>query len=246
MIMELTTEEGNIPIFHCVNLDWSREGFVYQYTPAVKVEAECTMNTLLPILHHRYPKADVQKFFSHECVDRCEGYMWDEEQGVVVDNLVNNHLQIIDDENLLGFSFTINPEEAHIDQPECPPTAVPLYNDSDSVSTFAKPGGTTFLTPSVHNNEHYSRSDIRSHDNTSVMSSTSNVTIETINNMENSISVLTTHVLNSNKKFEELMTYLRSTKAGGQESSTINQSGIPANSINEAGEDSQSISGKVP
>jgi hypothetical protein len=246
MIMELTTEEGNIPLFHCVDLDWSGEGFVYQYAPAVKVEAECIMNTLLPILHHKYPDADVQKFFTQECVDRCEGYTWDEEQGIVVDKLVNNHLQIIDDENLLGFSFTINPDEAQSDQPDRPPTAVPLYNDSDSVSTFAKPGGTTFLTPSARNNDNYLRSDIRSHDNTSVTSSTSTVTIETINNMENSISALTTHVLNSDKKFEELMTYLRSNKAGGQASSTINQSGIPANSNIEAGEDSQSISGKVP
>jgi hypothetical protein len=96
MIMALTTKEKDIPLFHCVDLDWRGEGFNFQYAPGVKVEAECTMTTLLPILHHKYPDAKVEKHFSHKAVDRCEGYTFDPAQGIVVDNLINDHLTFID------------------------------------------------------------------------------------------------------------------------------------------------------
>jgi hypothetical protein len=106
MIMALKTSEKNIPLFHCVDLDWKGEGYVFQYSPGVRVEAECTINSLLPILRHKYPNSDVESYFLHEAIDRCEGYKYDAEKGMVVDNLVQDHLTFIDEENLLGFTLT--------------------------------------------------------------------------------------------------------------------------------------------
>jgi hypothetical protein len=248
MIMDMTTKEDNIPLFHCVDLDWRGEGFVFQYAPAVKVEAECTINTLLPLLRHQYPDADLDRYFSHGAIDRCAGYKFDEAKGLVVDGLVQDHLTFIDEENLLGFNLNIDEAETNQSQTEPGrPTTVDqtLYNDSDSVSTLANPGTTSFITPTLTNNISFARNDSRSNDNTSVTSNTSTVTMETVSMMiESKISTLTTHVQNNEKKFDELMKYIRTT-TGGNSSSAIIQSGTTNNSNHAAGEAS-SISSQVP
>jgi hypothetical protein len=61
---------------------------VFQYSLGLHIEAECTINTLLPILRHKYPNTDVESYFSHEAIDHCEGFKYDAEKGVVVDRLV--------------------------------------------------------------------------------------------------------------------------------------------------------------
>jgi hypothetical protein len=244
MIMSLTTGEDNIPLFHCVDLDWRGEGFIFQYSPSVKVEAECTMNTLLPLLKHQHPLANVEKYFAQNIIDKCDGYEFDEIQGIVVDKNVNDHLTFIDEDNLLGFSLTISPDgAAEENNTETRPSAPALYNDSDSVSTLANPGRASFITPPT-NATTYSRVDSRNNDNTSVTSNTSAFTIDTIHTMESSIAALTTRVANSDKKFDEIMNYLRS-QAGGQASSPIDQTCTTADRNLEAGDDSQSISGNV-
>jgi hypothetical protein len=112
------------------------------------VEAECSINMLLPLLKHHYPDVDLDKYFSHEAIDRCEGYKFDIDKGAVVDNLVNDHLSFIDDENLLGFSFTIDAaKDRNVQMEEVTrPSETVLYNDIDSVSTLAKPGAASFIT----------------------------------------------------------------------------------------------------
>jgi hypothetical protein len=244
MIMDLKTD-NDIPLFHCVDLDWRGEGYIFQFAPAVKVEAECTVNTLLPLLKHHYPNADLAKYFSHEAIDRCEGYKYNVNKGAVVDDLVDTHLSFIDDENLLGFSFTTDAATDGDVQTEevTRPSETVLYNDSDSVSTLAKPGAASFLTPSFNNNVSFSRSDTRSNDSMSITSNTSAITMETISTMEKSISALTTHVQKNDQKFDEIMSYLRSTHRGPA-SSAINQDCAPVNSTLAAGED-LSVSGHV-
>jgi hypothetical protein len=101
MIMSLKTS-NDIPLFHCVDLDWRGEGHVFQFSPEVKVEAEYTINTLLPILKHQFPDIEVDKHFTHETNDQFEGRIFDPDKGVVVDSLVNDHLVLINEKNLLG------------------------------------------------------------------------------------------------------------------------------------------------
>jgi hypothetical protein len=72
------------------------------------VEAECTFNILLPILKFKYPEADIEKCFTQETFDRCDSLTFDPSKGIVVDNLINNHLTFIDEENLLGFAYDTN------------------------------------------------------------------------------------------------------------------------------------------
>ncbi len=166
----------------------------------------------------------------------------------MADGFVNDHLTFIDEENLLGFSLNSNQidELDNINEQEVRPAhSAALYNDSDSVSTLAKPGG-TFLTPPLRSNVSFSRTEQRSTDNTSVTSRTSTVTMDTIATMDNKISALTTHMINNDKKFDQIMKYLMTTKAGGQASSAIPQIGTTDNGNLEAGDDSASISGRVP
>jgi hypothetical protein len=246
MIMSIKSKD-DVPLFHCVDLDWRGDGFVFQYSPVVKVEAECTINTLLPLLKHKYPDADLDRLFTSETEHRCEGLTFDESKGAVVDNLVNDHLTFLDEENLLGFSFTINPDEPQTPHNEARPSQEqPLYNDSDSVSTLAKPGQASFITPSAAHNQSFSRIDTRSNDNTSVTSGTSTVTMETISTIENRLTTLTTHIQRTDKKFDDIMNYLISSNSGGSSTSATNQHGTAASGNSEAGEDTPSISGRVP
>jgi hypothetical protein len=243
MIMDLTSKDDETPLFHCVDLDWKGEGFVFQFAPAVKVEAECTISSLLPLLKYKYPSIDLEKYFSQEAIDRCDGYKFDAEKGIVVDDLVEDHLTFIADESLLGFSFTLANDKEGDSAEATRPSEPALYNDSDSVSTLAKPGTSSFLSPSFTNNVSFDRADTRSNDNTSITSNTSAVTMETISTIEKNISALTTHVKNNDHKFNELMNYLRTTH-GGPVSSATTQDCAPDRSTTAAGEDS-SVSGQV-
>lgn len=247
MIMELKTEKDDIPLFHCVDLDWRGEGYTFQFAPGVKVEAECTINSLLPILNYKYPNKDLEKYFSHEAVDRCEGYAYDPTKGVVVDSLINDHLTFIDEENLLGFAFdkTVVEEtenETGTERPQPPQT---LYPDNDSVSTLAKPR-VAYMTPVVHQNISTARTEARSSDNTSVTSATSTVTMETVNSIiETKLTAITAHIRNNDRKFDELMSILKTNNARGQASSTNSQTCTAAVGLSEAGEDSESVSSGV-
>jgi hypothetical protein len=194
MIMSLKSTT-DVPLFHCIDLDWSGEDYIFQFSPDMKVEAECTINTLLPLLRHWFPEINVDKYFTQDTIERCEGYKFDPEKGVVVDTLVNDQLTFIGDDNLLGFSFSMAQEEEQINstRPDCPQA---LHNDNNSVLTLAKPG-TSVITPSMSTNVNIPRYDKRSNDNTSVTSGTSTVTMDTIHSIENRLSSLTTQLHNN-------------------------------------------------
>jgi hypothetical protein len=241
MIMSLksTTE---IPLFHCVDLDWSGNGYIFQFSPDMKVEAECTINTLLPLLRHLHPDIDVDKYFTQDTIDRCEGYKFDPTKGVVVDTLVNDELTFIDEDNLLGFSFSTAQEEVQNESTR-PDRPQALYHDDDSVSTLAKPGSSV-ITPSMTTNVNIPRYDSRSNDNTSITSGTSTVTMDTIHSIENRLSTLTTQLHNNDKKFEEIMQFLRTQSGANTNSPTIPNSSSNGGQT-EAGDDRE-ISGGEP
>jgi hypothetical protein len=49
MIISLTTKDTDIPLFHCVDLDWKGEGYTFQYSPQVKTEAEYAVYTFTDV-----------------------------------------------------------------------------------------------------------------------------------------------------------------------------------------------------
>jgi hypothetical protein len=66
MIMSLTTKETNIPLFHCVDLNWKGNGCTFQYSPQVRNEAECAVHTLYPLLKFHFPEQDIDEHFATE------------------------------------------------------------------------------------------------------------------------------------------------------------------------------------
>ena len=136
MIMSLTSaRDKNTPIFHCVDMDWQMDGFVFQYGSDMAEEAETTLNVLLPLLKHLYPTADVGSNFTCEAEDRCQGMKWDDTRKMIVDTEGEEDTADIDAcETLVGFVFE---ETAATElEPTRPLPKSHMPNDNDSVSTF--------------------------------------------------------------------------------------------------------------
>ena len=152
MIMSLTClQDKKPPIFHCVDMDWQMDGFVFQYSSDLAEEAETTLNTLLPLLHHHFPKADVGSNFTCEAEDRCSMMYWDKDKNMIVDKDYEGESGIIEDcENLVGFIFDTKIESVN-DTSKRPLNKSFMPHDSDSVSTFKLKLGNTFVpsTPSI-------------------------------------------------------------------------------------------------
>ena len=144
MIMNLRSINTQEPLFHCVDLDWRSEGFTFQFSPALKEEAETTINTLLPLLTKSFPDADVDSNFDENAIFRCQHMVWDEKRKMVIDLVApEDSAHIEEEENLAGFIFDI---EAVKDAEKRPSTDIPVgispHADNDSVSTLRSRDGT--------------------------------------------------------------------------------------------------------
>ena len=216
MIMSIKTKDNNkIPLFHCVDLDWKRDGFTFQYAPDLQDEAECVIFTLLPHLKFLFPHvSSLESHFTESCIDRCEGLIYDETTGEVVDSDFNGdktsdgEIVFVDDENLLGCKFGNKNKDAEneINNISCERTdneakASRFKNpnrDDDSVSTL---GGTMKTKVSSRFAPRYSNPtpDDRSAETIST------VTMETVVSLESKFSKL---VEESNKMFDAKFDYL--------------------------------------
>ena len=107
MIMGLTIND-NTPLFHSVDLDWKGVGYVFQFSPDLKAQAECTIHTLLPLLQHHYPESGIQSNFTQRAVERCKNMVFDEETGTVVDPTVEQSMKFLDEETLPGFTLDLS------------------------------------------------------------------------------------------------------------------------------------------
>ena len=136
MIMSLNSRtRPNTPIFHCVDMDWQEDGFTFQYLAALAEEAEITLNTLLPLLQHHFPDADVGCNFTCAAEERCRDMVWDESKNMIVDAAFDNATaEIGEEENLVGFEFATEELQQSLVRPTTREDYMP--NDNDSVSTF--------------------------------------------------------------------------------------------------------------
>ena len=104
LIMDLKSAETNFPLFHCVDLDWRQEGFIFQYSPAVEEEATMTLNVLLPLLHHHNPKAEIASNFTDDEEFRCQSMAWSETHQMIIDEQAPDEtIHIATEEELGGF-----------------------------------------------------------------------------------------------------------------------------------------------
>ena len=84
MIMGLTINDDGTPLFHSVDLGWKGIGYVFQYSPALKAQAECTIHTLLPLLQHHYPDSGIEQNFTQETVNWCQHLQYDSQEGWIL------------------------------------------------------------------------------------------------------------------------------------------------------------------
>ena len=221
MIMSIRSRQKGYPLFHCVDLDWKEEGFIFQFSNKLAEEAETTIHTLLPLLQHMYPHAEVHSNFSKSCARRCKDMIWDNDKNMIIDkNEGPETLEIQEEENLVGFEFS---EEAveNLQRPlNTPKTFAP--QDDDSVSTLRshdrttktmKSNTTTGTQPNtdgtITTKSNTSTQVITVEDDKSTASNSTYLTMESFNVLDNRITGLTSQLVaetNRNKQqFEAIM-----------------------------------------
>ena len=134
--MDLNSKETGFPLFHCVDLDWRQEGFIFQYSPAAEEEASMTINVLLPLLKHHHPKVEVASNFTEDEAYRCQSMAWHEAQQMIIDlQAPDETIHIAQEEELGGFVYDLDGLQKLQERPK-PASTTFLPHDKDSVSTL--------------------------------------------------------------------------------------------------------------
>lgn len=178
MVMGINSvkQEGK-PLFLNVDLNYNGTCHILQYAVVHQDEGACTASTLLPLLEHFFPDADVEKLFSQEARDRCRDYEYDVNKGMVVDK---NSQQEGDDDELLGFSLEL--DLTQMEQEMRPSERASMPYDDDTISTF---GGTLPRPQKKRRAKAPSRPD-----DGSTLSHGSSVTMSTIQTLENRVEAV--------------------------------------------------------
>ena len=208
MIMSLTSSsKADTPIFHCVDMDWKEDGFIFQYSPQLAKEAETTLNTLLPLLKHHFPDADAGSNFTCQAEERCRSMAWDFEKGMIVDTLTLETNAMGDDETLVGFEFDAE-VTTELTRPVTNNNFMP--GDADSVSTFQslRSRFTTQLQHQGSANINPTLTVPISNPVSSNSITTSTVT-PSMDSTHSAITSLTEQVANQQKQFENLQALLQ-------------------------------------
>jgi hypothetical protein len=166
MIMKIPSNQyANTSLFHSVDLDYRRQGHVFQYFKPLQDEAESMIQAVLPYLEHYHGK-EVQKYFTQITIDRTRAYVYDETLKMVRDTSSERNVEIMINEELVSgipndeiqsksdndsdSQTTINnTSSTKKSKPNKKPTRRPdlttlkesyIPNDTDSVSTFGGGG----------------------------------------------------------------------------------------------------------
>jgi hypothetical protein len=233
MIMDMHSKKyPGTPLFHSVDLDKQGSGFVFQFSAAMKDEAECMANCLLPYLEYQYPEADVPSFFTDAASGRCAYLKYNPETGMVEDKEFKNSNEMdLDSEDLKGFEFDFSAMEATLEErrPE-KDKAHPSPYDIDSVPTINAHDTTSynhskFIIPSSSGLNRSSTQRTHISDTDSICSTTSTVTMATLASMESKINTLTSQLQTTDKKFDQILGILH-------QQSNNNTATIPIDQVN--------------
>ena len=216
MIMSLKTKEDeSIPLFHNVDLDWQGRGYIFEFSPKLKREAECTIHTLLPTLKYLFPNVDVEDNFTPECSERCDNMVYDITKKQVIDPDTDQLIDETDDNDLIGFTLDLQTNNSKPNDDESRPTyqkkdkvdkAMP--RDSDSISTLRGNGAGSTTSRFVPPPPPRVQRETHSNDTLSMISATSTVTIETIASLESKVEDLTKQVATSNTQYATILNKL--------------------------------------
>ena len=161
MLMSITSQKNKeVPLFHCIDLDYRRQGFAVQYSEQNAMEAECVLNTIIPYIDYLYPDSDYVKeaWFDDNAIDRCARLVYDPIRNMVVDKdgTAINNIDYSSDDELAGFEFTHDDDDDREDKTDSmrPEQIIPNYRrnvgpyDTDSVTTFGtRPTKTPAASP---------------------------------------------------------------------------------------------------
>ena len=258
MIMSIKSHEyPKTPLFHSVDMDWRGQGHVFNFSPKMEDEARCLINVMLPYLQHHYPLVDVSEYFTDDTAVRCEAYNICEKTGQVISTFGEDFDEEEEDE-MIGFNLTIDKsnEKVSLTRPE-KDKKTPMPEDDDSVSTFGgnrKELGRRGRTESTHSStttpssKFVPQSIPRVHrkdggDDVSIISSTSTVTMKTIETLEARMDARNQEI---NKRLDLVLEKLFSNQAGAATASG-HQDGTPRPDIHENAEgDKRCSSGNGP
>ena len=73
----MSTMYPESPLFHNVSLNYCDDGHIFKCLPPLEDQETIMIHTLLPYLCH-YVGADVEAYFTTDCIERCEGLTYDE------------------------------------------------------------------------------------------------------------------------------------------------------------------------
>lgn len=148
MMMSMVSQKNKVPLFHCIDLDYMRQGFVVQYSEQNAMEAECVLNTIIPYIDYLFPESNYVKeaWFDKAAIDRCCNLKFCEEQNMVVDKYGGKLGEEEEsDDDLAGFTFSTDDHGGEIEgirNGVRPENIIPEYRrnvgpyDNDSVTTF--------------------------------------------------------------------------------------------------------------
>ena len=208
LMMELKSNVyENTPIFFSVDLDWTKTNHIVSYLPMMKEEAVHTLNTLIPLLRfviqnqesseHFEPLVidDLHSFFTDESIEDSEDMFFDPKLNRVVDPLMDENLEFIDDENLLG-DDDMDANAIPVQRPELQQLQTGNFpgNCDDSISTLGRSLATGMLSPGALSSQ--SRSSRRSRSSASVSSVSTGVTVEDFTNLKRDVHSITSAVDN--------------------------------------------------
>ena len=251
--MIMSIQNDGVPLFHSVDLDYMGTGYIFQYSDKVASEAECVINTIIPYLVHFFPehRDSIHEYFTEEFVERCENLKYDPEAGHVVDSLAGcGGFKIEAEEDLHGFLFgdkakddVSSDEESTVQERKenkkkkaktCGPS------DEDSVSTF---GGQTIskaVTPP--RNKTLKKVFQAGNDSMSVISSSSTVTMETIQSLREetekkfeAIEEKNTILMYQNSTLQSTLDQLCKALDVNMKPATEDKDGLPASVNSQAG-----------
>ena len=189
MVMGLKAKDGITPLFHCVDMDWKQDGFNFQYSSDMEAEAETAIYTLIPILDYLFPDVLVDDYFTSESILRCENMKYCPVQKMVIDPDCDIDDTVQDSENLVGFVFStsqgqqLNNETTFLERPAIGINRH-MPNENDSVSTLGTMTRNQLQSPTASTVSSVRPSQISGSETQSVWSSTSTVTLEQFNALE--------------------------------------------------------------
>lgn len=224
-------------MFHCVDLDWRADGYIFQFSPKYAEEAECRLFTLYPYVKGRFSEyADsIDQYFTPDCIARCRDMEYDPfTDSVKMNNDFEFEIDLDVEDRALGFDLNINAaRETQETRPDFD-RAAPNPRDDDSVSTLgANQQGTgrfSSMAPGfIPNPEPRTTRMKGTTDQVSVVSSTSTVTMETNATVESQLMELRKEVQQTKSQFalilEKLDSNAQATKASSPDVARTQEAG---------------------